>query len=255
MSRLSWAFVAAIIFVSISFAAVPPPQGYVSDYINLFDSQSRAQIDQVLRAIESGTGAEIAVVTQGSLDDYASIEEMALDYLTQWKVGKKGKDNGLILLIVIDKENNFRQYRFETGLGLEGDLPDGRLGQIGREELVPYFKSGDYGQGALAAVISIGQILGADLNIEAPKRPKRQVQGIGAFIFLIIMLLFLLGGRGRGGGSGLLWALLLGSMVGHRGRGGFGGGFGGGGFGGGGGGFGGFGGGGGGAGGGASGSW
>jgi len=237
--------------------ALPKPQGFVSDYMGLLDAQSRAQITEAVEAIEKSTGAEIAIVIQSSLPADSSIEELALAYLSGWKVGKPGKDNGLILLIINDEAKKYHGYRFETGRGLEGDLPDGLLGQIGREEMVPYFRANDYGNGILSAIVRIGGILGADLSAKAPKKLNKKLPGIGILIFIAIIFLLMMGGRGRGGGVGsnLLMMMLLGQALGGR-RGGFGGGgFGSGGFGGSSGGFGGFGGGGGGSGGGATGSW
>jgi len=235
---------------SNSQGGLPRPLGLVSDYAGLLDENSIRQLSDVLASIKTSTGAEIAVVTQNSLGDYGSIERMALAYLEGWGVGRKGKDDGLIILVVWDKATDYNGYRFETGYGLEGQLPDGLLGQIGREEMVPRFRDGDFGGGILAAVAKIGNILGADLKLSQPRKIPGGTGGLGLLIFLA--LLFLLFAR-RGGGSGLLWLLLLSGLGGPRGmRGGFsGGGFGGGGFSGG---FGGFGGGGGG-GGGATGSW
>jgi len=232
---------------STANAGLPRPISWVSDYAGLLNNNELTVITSALSSIKTSVGAEIAVVTRNSLDEFGSIEEMGYAYLDGWRVGQKSEDNGLVIIIVIDPESGYRGYRFESGFGIEGDLPDGLLGQIGREELVPFFKAGDYGGGILSAVIRIGTILGADLNVQAPvrKQPKRS-KGIGSLIFFIIMI-FLLGGRRRGRGG--LLALLLLSGMGHSG--GRSGGFGGGGFGGG---FGGFGGGGGG-GGGASGSW
>jgi uncharacterized protein len=254
MKRFFGVLAIIILAITVTAAAIPSPQGYVSDFAGLMDQPSIQQIDQILQSIESSTGAEIAVVTQNSLDKYASIEEMALDYLTQWKVGKKGSDNGLILMIVMDNDKNYHAYRFETGYGLEGQLPDGLLGQIGREELVPWFRTGDYGKGVLSAALRIGKILGANLDVAPPKHRGQEAKGIGGLVFLLIFIFFAIASRGgRGGGSGLFWLMMLGGLGGGNRRGGFGGG----GFGGfgGGGGFGGFGGGGGGGGGGATGSW
>ncbi len=235
---------------SIGIAALPRPIGYVSDFAHIFDQGSIDKIVGTIQAIKASTGAEIAVVSEDSLGRYGSIEEMSLAFLHDWKVGEQGKDNGLVLLIVIDKFNNYKAYRFATGYGLEGQLPDGLLGQIGREEMVPNFRSEDYGGGVLAATIRIGNILGANLQAAPRRSHKTKSQGLGFIIFLIIMGIFLFSGKGRGGG-GLLWLLMM-SGGGFRNGGGFGGGsFGGGG----GGGFGGFGGGGGGGGGGATGSW
>ncbi len=231
---------------SISLAGLPRPLGWVSDYAGLLDRSSINQITGVLASINASTGAEIAIITQNSLEEYGAIEEMALAYLTGWGVGRKGQDNGLVLMIVMDEATGYRAYRFETGYGLEGDLPDGLLGQIAREEIVPRFQQGDYGGGILAAVIRVGDILGADMTVTPPQKTVKRRGGIGSLVFMAIIAILILSGRGRR--SGLLWLLLLGAMGGSRRSGGS---FGGGGFGGG---FGGFGGGGGG-GGGATGSW
>jgi uncharacterized protein len=260
--KLRIATILCLFFMTTSaLLALPRPLGYLSDYAGLLNSQDKDQLESLLRTIEAGSGAEIAVVIQDSIDSNYSIEELALAYLSEWKVGKEGIDNGLILLLVVDESRRHGDYRFETGRGLEGDLPDGRLGQIGREELIPFFKNGDYAGGIQSAVIRIGEILGADLQAAKPDKPrKRGIPGLGILILFALLFLIFggLGGGGRGmrrmsGGSDLLWLMLLGGMAGRRRGGGWsGGGFGGGNFGGG---FGGFGGGGGGAGGGAGGSW
>lgn len=237
------------VFVLLSAVTVigglPRPLGWVSDYAGLLDRDGVENLSPVLASIKQSTGIEIAIVTQGSLGDYGSIEEMGLAYLQGWGIGRKGNDDGLLLLVVDDKDSGYKGYRFETGYGLEGDLPDGLLGQIGREELVPRFRVGDYSGGIYAAVVRIGNILGADMNVKSP--PASRKRGVSVAPFIVLLFLFLLLGRRRGG-SGLLWLFLLGGLGGPR----RGSGFGGGGFGGGG--FGGFGGGGGG-GGGATGSW
>lgn len=235
-----------IIFSSSALAGLPRPLGWVSDYGDLLDNSQRQQISAVIESINRSTGVEVAVVTRNSLGDYGSIEEMGMAYLEGWGVGEKGQDNGLVILVVIDPDADYRRYRFESGYGLEGDLPDGLLGQIGREEMVPRFQEGQYGPGILAVLVRIGDILGADMSAQRPTESPVRRKGIGSLVFLLFFLFLLFSRRGRG--SGLLWLLLLGGLGGGRRSGGT---FGGGGFGGG---FGGFGGGAGG-GGGASGSW
>lgn len=246
MKSLTAAVIIVIVLSSISLAGIPRPLGWVSDYAGLLDGSSINQLTGVLASIKTSTGVEFAVITRNSLDEYGAIEEMALAYLTGWGVGGKDQDDGLVLLIVMDEATGLKAYRFETGYGLEGDLPDGLLGQIGREEIVPRFQQGDYGGGILAATIRIGSILGADMTAAPPIRTARGKRGIGSLIFIAMIIIMAFSRRGRR--SGLFWLLLLGVMGGPRRSGG---GFGGGGFGGG---FGGFGGGGGG-GGGATGGW
>jgi uncharacterized protein len=239
----------ALLLFNVSQASIPRPLGWVSDYAGIFDRSGVEMMTRAITSIKASTGAEIAVVTQNSLGEFGYPEEMALAYLEKWGIGKREKDNGLLILILYDRSSNLKESRFETGLGLEGDLPDGLLGQIAREEMVPRFRAGDFTGGVLASVVRIGNVLGADLTqVPASQKPVKGKKGIGSLIFFIFFVMVLLG-RGRRGG-GLLGLFLLGSMMGSRGRVG---GLGGGGFGGGG--FGGFGGGGGGAGGGAGGSW
>jgi len=245
------------ILIGTAIASVPRPLGWVSDYAGLFDGAGMAKITDAITAIKASTGAEIAVVTQNSMGEFGFAEEMALAYLQQWGIGEKGKDNGLLILILYDEDSDLKEYRFETGLGLEGELPDGLLGQIGREELVPRFRAGDFSGGVLAAVVRIGNILGADLKaVPVSQKPVAWQKGIGPSLLLAFIIIMIIGRiiSGRGGGGGLLGLLLLSSMMRSRGGiDGFGGFSGGGGFRGGG--FGGFGGGGGGAGGGAGGRW
>ena len=217
ISRLT---ILLLLLVNASFASIPRPVGWVSDFAGLLKPSDEQAITELVKAIKTSTGDEIAVVTQNSLDEFADPQEMALAYIEDWALGEKGKDNGLLILILFDPNSDLKQYRFETGLGLEGQLPDGLLGQIGREELVPRFRQGDFGGGIYASVARIGQVLGADLSAlpEARKTPVGKNKGLGSIIFFILFFIILMS-RGRRGG-GLLGLFILGSMMGSGRRGG-----------------------------------
>jgi uncharacterized protein len=161
------------------------------------------------------------------------------------KIGQKGTDRGLLIFLAVDDHKR----QIITGYGLEGILPDGKVGDIGRE-MVPDLRANDYDGAVTLAVTEAAQVIAADAKItltdDAPvaeRQPLHHGQSSGKIIFLIIWLAFFFGSailrlifgrRGRLlGGSGVWWI----------GSGGGGGGFGGGDSGGGGGGFGGFGGG------------
>jgi uncharacterized protein len=242
---------------------LPQPTDYVSDFAHVLSPEAIARLDAICSQLDhTAANAKIAVVTVHDLDG-----DDAADYATQledhWKMGDKDKASGqnryaMVLLAVAD-----HKYRIEVGYGLEGILPDGKTGDIGRD-MVPDLKAGDYDGAVTAAVGEVAQVIADDAhvtldNAPAPApapEPEQQesaakiIQGIVIAIFVLIIIVRALGSLGLFG----LWGLSLFSG-GGRGGGGFGGGFGGGG-GGGGGGFGGFGGGGGGfGGGGAGGSW
>ena len=174
----------------------------------------------------------------------------------QWKLGKKGKDNGLLMLVVLDA----REVRFETGYGLEGVLPDGFQSRVVRDDMAPRFRASDFAGGVTAGVLRCAAKIAADqgvalewngreLRYDEPRSSRPPLPALFIALLILVIVLSRLGGGGFGGPSrrrGMLGPLFWGGFGGGLGGGFGGGGFGGGGFGGGGfggGGFGGFGGG------------
>jgi len=244
--------------------AIPPPVGHVNDFAGVMDEAARAKLESFLVQVQQKTGAELAVMTvkNTGVDDPMSYKVKVFE---RWKLGKKGQDNGLLLLVAIEQTT----AKFETGYGLEGTLPDGLESRIYRDVMRPYFKDGDYAggitQGMLACSAKIAEEKGVKLEWDGSELRyddtgssrrgmgslERIVLAIFIFLFVVNVMRRMSGSGGYRGGGGW-W---IGPMLGGGGR--WGGGFGGG-FGGGGGGFGGFGGGGsggGGGGGGGSGGW
>ncbi|HXS56389.1 MAG TPA: TPM domain-containing protein [Hanamia sp.] len=241
----------------------PQPPMAVNDFGNFLEPFQKQALEQKLRAYNDSTSSAIVIVTVPDLQGY-DIAEVALKYLRDWGIGSAGKNNGVLILV----SKAERKARIETGLGMEGVLPDILAKQIIDQKLSPAFKQTDYYRGFDNTVDAIIQAAAGEYKAD-PKADQSGKPSVGTIIILAIIFFVIISvfsGRGGGGGGsymsrkgskdflgGLPW-FLLGNMLGGGGRGG-GGGFGGGGFGGGGGGgFGGFGGGGGG-GGGASGGW
>ena len=253
-SHLVRAFL-ALFACGAAFALDPAslkPQGYVSDFANVISPQYKVVLEQYCHAVETATGAQIAVVTVDTLDD-APIEDYTNSLYRKWGIGQKGKNEGLMLLLAVRD----RKSRIEVGYGLEPVITDGVTGSTLRQ-MRPLLTTGQYGPAILGALEALGPKIaeahqttidttGIDTTgLEGAKRARPQGGSsgfpIGAIIFLIIVIALLSRG-GRGGGGGLLTGLILGNVLG-RGGSRFGGGFGGfDGGGGGGGGFGGFGGG------------
>ncbi len=92
--------------------------------------------------------------------DGEPIENFATALEDKWKVGKKGTDRGLLLILATDD----RKYRIEVGYGLEGILPDGRVGDIGRQ-MVPYLRQNDYDGAVTMAVRQIAGVIAADAGV------------------------------------------------------------------------------------------
>lgn len=221
---------------------VPPLVGRVNDGASLLSPTTKQQLTEHLLAYETATGHQLAVLTIPSLNG-DPLEDFSIRVVESWKLGKKTKDDG-VLILVVSKD---RKARIEVGYGLEGDLTDAAAGRIVRDVMAPKFRGGDYEGGITAAVDAVIVKTGGQATTATSKpvlgtrleRPQTLLARLG---LLFIKFAFF----GLFGLLGLLVLLING--FGRRRSGGmyFGGGRSGGGFGGGGGGFGG---------GGASGSW
>lgn len=235
----------AALWASPVFALeVPKHTGPVVDLAGVLSRGDQAKIAASLLQFQKKYGPQLQVLVVSSLED-ESIEGYSIKVVDKWKLGAKGKDDGVLLLVATEN----RKVRIEVGRGLEGDLPDVTAGRIIRTGIIPFFKQGQTGAGILVGLGMIAENVGGKLeNVPSPRlrKAKRSSGSLGYLLFIGLFLIGpLFGRRRRGGvGSALLSGLLLGAAMSGRGGGG---GFGGGGFGGGGGG--GF------SGGGASGSW
>jgi uncharacterized protein len=268
--------------------AVPPLTSRVTDLTGTLSGGAVARIEAKLAAFEAKKGSQIAVLIVPTTAP-EEIEQFSIRVEDAWKLGRKGVDDGVYLIVAKDD----RRVRIEVAYGLEGALPDAVANRIIAETITPHFKLGDYDGGVEAGINQIISVVNGEPLPQPDKKWERH-SGLGNILPLLLIVVLVGGGVlralfGRLFGSvatgglagGIVWllshvlpigigagvvaflfAMLAGgSRGGWTSGGGFGGGLGGfGGFGGGGGGFGGggggfSGGGGGGGGGGASGSW
>ena len=130
------------------------PKGYVNDFAEILKTEERTNLENLLNQTEKATTAEIAVVIIPTLEG-ENLEEYANELFKQWGIGKKGKDNG-VLILVAQKEH---KIRIEVGYGLEAILPDGKCGQIIRDVLTPAFRKQEFGTGLYQAVFLVSQII------------------------------------------------------------------------------------------------
>ena len=226
---------------------VPPLRGRVNDYAGVMSQDQVRTLESQLAQFEQETGHQIAVLTIPTLDG-EDIEGFSIRVAENWKIGKKGFDNGVILLVAVKD----RKLRLEVGYGLEGVLPDAIADRIIRDYIVPRFRAQDYAGGVIAGIDAVQKVIKQEPLPESARKPNQAPRSgfnslaMFAIAFVIFALMAFSSGRrsrnqmwsGRGRRyPPIFWG---------GGGGGFGGGGSGGGFSGGGGGFGG---------GGASGSW
>jgi uncharacterized protein len=235
MRRLITTSLVLFVFLipQLAEAAFPRPTGFVNDFANVIQAGTKTKLEGLLQAVERKSGYEIAVVTIPSLDE-RPIEDYAEDLYKTWGIGKKGKDEGALILVA----PNQKQVRIEVGYGLEGAINDARAGRIIRDAMIPFFKQGDITKGIVAGTQAVVGIAlnekglsfkdlgssGAAVASSAPKKKGGPLSVLGKILLFLIMaylfirhpwlFLFFLASAGRGGG-------------GVRGGGGFSGGFGG----------------------------
>jgi uncharacterized protein len=212
----------------------PDPVGHVNDFAGALTEREAAALASYLQSVESRSGIEMVVVTLPTLGD-EPVEDAANRIYEQWGIGKKGTDRGILLLDGIAE----RKIRIEVGYGLEGALPDGKVGSILDTYAIPLLRSGQRGAAYIAALRQVTRIAFEEIGLNpgladslAGSRTIRRSTPRGlrpgafspvVFILLIIVLRLLLGG-GRGGRGGGFYG---GFPGGFGGFGGFGGGSGG----------------------------
>jgi uncharacterized protein len=223
-------FCILIFSLSVWSKEVPRRALPVIDGAGVLSTRVVQGLSQSLYQLEKQTGNEISVLVVKSLEN-ETIEGYALKVVDKWKLGKKGKDNGVLFLVSIKD----KKMRIEVGQGLEGNLTDATSGRI-IQSVRPYFKKGDYKSGIILGLSQIAKKTGGKLTGAPRVRNRRSRRGSSSLFYLFFILIALFSGRGRRGGrgGGLMTGMLLGSMMGGGrssggGFGGAGGGFGGGG--------------------------
>ena len=214
----------------------PRPQGAVNDFAAVIPAETRRNMEMLARETLTKTDTAVVVATFKTIGDNEP-DMYANELYEHWGIGKKGEDKGVLILLVMDQ----RRVRIETGYGVEGILPDGKVGSILDHSILPLLKQGEYGAGLSNGMKVVAQVIAADAGVTlegeytpaAPARPhaERPFSGIRSlvFVFLVILpLLYLIsrfnrgryyGRSSRGGYSG--------GLGGFGGSGGFSGGFGG----------------------------
>lgn len=278
MNCRSLFFVAVLLVVPIGAASaqstqspLPAPTGYVNDFAKVLDAQTAQRLETTLTNLDRQQQIQFAVATVDTTNGQ-EIFDYSMAVARGWGLGAKDVQKPSLLLLVAIKD---RKYFTQVSRHLEGELPDGLVGQIQREKLVPAFRAGDYSRGiedTIDEYISVtankrGFSTDTIFGTTQPRRTSRDTGKSGLLggcrilliivVVIIVILIFGRRGGGRGMGGGGWWTWLLVSSLLNSGR-GSGSGWSSGGFGGGssgGGGFGGFGGGGDFGGGGSGGSW
>lgn len=153
----------------------PAHVGKVNDFATVLSDAQRDQLEADLAALERSTSAEVAVVTVATTGE-RGIEEYATALFNSWGIGKKDRDNGVLILV----SPNDRAMRIEVGYGLEPVLPDGLAGAVIRETFLPRFRAGDLAGGIVDGTARVVGIVQRNETLTPEQRRAYELAAIEA---------------------------------------------------------------------------
>lgn len=206
MKKIVGAVIAAILVLA-SFGGVlaAAPTGFVNDEAGVLTSEQKSELENLAVAFETETGNEIAVLTTPKLVD-ETIEMMAVRVFEEWKIGKKGADNGVLILLAIED----REVRIEVGYGLEGVLTDLKSSQIINQVMIPELRNGNY-YGAISGAMNsiMGIIQGEEMAFPVAESGSNfNSNWIGIFFLVGYLVLAIFGRTKSWWLGGVLGAIL-----------------------------------------------
>lgn len=199
----------------LAYTSPGKPTGFVNDFVGVFSTEEKAELEQTLSNFEKSSSNEISVVTIETLAD-ETIETYAVKLFEEWGIGKANNDNGVLLLIALEE----REMRIEVGYGLEGALTDALSSNIIRTVLTPAFQEGKFYAGVSEALLAIISATKGEYVPEATPRDYESIpwEFFGFLIFVVPMWMASILGRSKswwgGGVLGGVGGIVLGSIFG-----------------------------------------
>ncbi len=176
--------VAGLAFCAHAEVAVPALASRVTDLTGTLTQDQAASLEQKLAAFEAKKGSQIAVLMLPSTQP-EEIEQYSIRVAEAWKIGRKGTDDGVILVVA----KNDRRLRIEVGYGLEGAIPDAVAKRIISETITPRFKAGDFYGGVSAGVDQLIRLIDGE-KLPPPSAASETASGFGDFVDWLIPAFF-----------------------------------------------------------------
>src|SRR6185369_15367667 len=181
---LRFLILAIPVLMPFSATALDVPQlaGRINDYARVLSPEAATRLERKLAAFEQEQSTQVVVLTVPSLQG-EDIDQFAIRVADQWKIGQKGKDNGVILILAQAEH----KVRIEVGMGLQGVLPDITAARIIRDIMRPYLRSGDFDRGVEAGVEAVMAATRGEFKATPEERKPPPRHG-GAHSFLTFLI-------------------------------------------------------------------
>ncbi len=179
LPRLLWAWMLTLLLVchahAQQFKPVPSLRARVTDEIGMLTPDQRQKLEGVLADYEAKTGSQIAVLLVSSTEPEA-IEQYSIRVADAWKLGRKGVDDGVLLVVAKDNPKALRRLRIEAGRGVQGVLTDAQSKRILEDTIAPHFRQQDWYGGLVAGVGAIATLLNEEKFPAPPAQTPAQAQ-------------------------------------------------------------------------------
>jgi uncharacterized protein len=191
-----------------ALVAVPALTARVTDLSGTLTPEQRNALENQLARYEQQRGSQIFILMLPSTAP-ETIDQYSIRVADAWKAGRKGIDDGVILLIAKDNPNDLRKMRIEVGRGVQGSLTDAISGRILRDVMAPYFRQGDFFGGLAAGVAAVQAAMNNEAlpapNLPATRAPHSDLSDFLPLLFIvfIIAMVVLMESRRRFRGAGL----------------------------------------------------
>jgi uncharacterized protein len=171
------------------FKPVPPLRARVTDEIGMLTPDQRQKLESVLADYEAKTGSQIGVLLVSSTEPEA-IEQYSIRVADAWKLGRKGVDDGVLLVVAKDNPKALRRLRIEAGRGVQGVLTDAQSKRILEDTIAPHFRQQDWYGGLVAGVGAIATLLNQE-KFPAPQAqtPAQQHEDDGPNVVVSLFLI------------------------------------------------------------------
>ena len=192
LKRLSAAFLVALAaFALEALAEVPVPalKARVTDLTGTLSAEQKSTLEQRIAAFEAKKGSQLALLMLPTTKP-EEIEQYSIRVAEAWKIGRKGTDDGVILIVAKDD----RRLRIEVGYGLEGAIPDGVANRVISETITPRFKAGDFYGGISAGVDQLIRLVEGEKLPPPSSQQSRQssAQGIDFMQWIVPAIFFVI---------------------------------------------------------------
>ena len=204
ITKILFILLALISSISIQAQNIPDPMSpprLVNDFAGFLTTNEQNSLERELLRFNNETSTQIYIVVVKSLDGYDKAQ-YAVELGEKWKIGQKGKDNGALILVKPNYQNEKGEVYIATGYGLEGVIPDAIAKRIVNNEILPKFKEGNYYQGLKSATSILMSLTRGEYTADAYyQKSKKKSSGSYFPIFFILMIIIFstIGGRRRSG--------------------------------------------------------